>query len=125
MNELRRFSMKITDMGIRAVDDADGRWCRYDDVKKILRQLTKGNARPMTNEEYAAALAKLQNEAKSYQAQSKTDANTIKSLRQNCVRLRNSVNKERTLRAKEKAIKALKPKVEPCLSFDDVIRREG
>jgi hypothetical protein len=121
MNELRRFSMKITDMGIRAVDDSDGRWCRYDDVKKILKQLTKQNARPMTNEEYAAALAKLQNEAESYKAQAKTDANTIKSLRQNCVRLRNSVNKERTLRAKEKGARLVKP----CLTYDDIIRREG
>lgn len=122
MNELRRFSMKITDMGIRAVDDTDGRWCRYDDVKKILNQLTKQNARPMTNEEYAAALAKLQNEAKNYKAQLKADAKTIKSLRQNCVRLRNSVNKERTLRAKEKA---LKPKVEPCVTYTDVMRKDG
>lgn len=122
MNELRRFSMKITDMGIRAVDDADGRWCRYDDVKKILKQLTKQNARPMTNEEYAAALAKLQNEAKSYKAQAKNDADTIKSLRQNCVRLRNRVNKSETIRMKERA---LLPKVKPCLTFEDIVKREG
>ena len=122
MNELRRFSMKITDMGIRAVDDSDGRWCRYDDVKKILKQLTKQNARPMTNEEYAAALAKLQNEAKGNKAQAKKDAKTIKTLRQSCVRLRNKLNKSETIRMKEKA---LLPRVKPCLTFEDVIRREG
>ena len=122
MNELRRFSMKITDMGIRAVDDSDGRWCRYDDVKKILKQLTKQNARPMTNEEYAAALAKLQNEAKGNEAQAKKDAKTIKTLRQSCVRLRNKLNKSETIRMKEKA---LLPKVKPCLTYEDVIRREG
>lgn len=121
MNELRRFSMKITDMGIRAVDDADGRWCRYDDVKKILKQLTKQNARPMTNEEYAAALAKLQNEANGNKVQAKNDAETIKSLRQSCVRLRNKLNKEKTLRAKEKGARLVKP----CLTYEDVIRREG
>ena len=122
MNELRRFSMKITDMGIRAVDDSDGRWCRYDDVKKILKQLTKQNARPMTNEEYAAALAKLQNEANGNKVQAKKDAETIKSLRQSCVRLRNKLNKSETIRMKEKA---LLPKVKPCLTYEDVIRREG
>lgn len=122
MNELRRFSMKITDMGIRAVDDSDGRWCRYDDVKKVLKQLTKQNARPMTNEEYAAALAKLQNEAKGNKAQAKKDAKTIKTLRQSCVRLRNKLNKSETIRMKEKA---LLPKVKPCLTYEDVIRREG
>jgi hypothetical protein len=121
MNELKRYSMKLTDMGIRSVNDEDGRWCRYDDVKKILKQLTKQNARPMTNEEYAAALAKLQNEAKSYKAQAKADAKTIKSLRQQCVRLRNSVNKERTLREKENGARLLKP----CLTYDEVIKREG
>lgn len=122
MNELRRFSMKITDMGIRAVDDADGRWCRYDDVKKILKQLTKQNARPMTNEEYAAALAKLQNEAKGNKAQAKRDAKTIKSLRQSCVRLRNKLNKSETIRMKERA---LLPKVKPCLTYEDIVKREG
>lgn len=122
MNELRRFSMKITDMGIRAVDDADGRWCRYDDVKKILKQLTKQNARPMTNEEYAAALAKLQNEAKGNEAQAKQDAKTIKTLRQSCVRLRNKLNKSETIRMKERA---LLPKVKPCLTYEDIVRREG
>ena len=108
MNELKRYSMRITDMGIRADKDDDGRWCRYEDVKKILKQLTKNNARPMTNEEYAAALSKLQNEAKSNQAQAKRDAKTIKSLKQECVRLRNELNKERTLREKEKTIQRLK-----------------
>lgn len=122
MNELRRFSMKITDMGIRALDDPAGRWCRYNDVKKILKQLTKQNARPMTNEEYAAALAKLQNEAKGNKAQAKKDAKTIKTLRQSCVRLRNKLNKSETIRMKEKA---LLPRVKPCLTFEDVIRREG
>lgn len=122
MNELRRFSMKITDMGIRAVDDSDGRWCRYDDVKKVLKQLTKQNARPMTNEEYAAALAKLQNEAKGNKAQAKKDAKTIKTLRQSCVRLRNKLNKSETIRMKEKA---LLPKVKPCLTFEDIVKREG
>ncbi len=122
MNELRRFSMKITDMGVRAVDDADGRWCRYDDVKKILRQLTKGNPRPMTNEEYAAALSKLQNNAKADSGKAKADAKTIRLLKRQCVHLRNKLNASETIRAKEKA---LKPKVEPCLSFDDVVRREG
>lgn len=119
MNELKRYSMRITDMGIRAEKDEDGRWCLYEDVRKILRQLTKNNSRPMTNEEYAAALAKLQNEAKSYKAQAKADAKTIKSLRQNCVRLRNSVNKERTLRAKENGARLLKP----CLTLADVVKR--
>lgn len=122
MNELRRFSMKITDMGIRAVDDADGRWCRYDDVKKILKQLTKQNARPMTNEEYAAALAKLQNKANGNKSQAKKDAQTIKTLRQSCVRLRNKLNKSETIRMKEKA---LLPKVKPCLTFEDIVNREG
>lgn len=122
MNELRRFSMKITDMGIRAVDDSDGRWCRYDDVKKVLKQLTKQNARPMTNEEYAAALAKLQNEANGNKAQAKKDAQTIKTLRQSCVRLRNKLNKSETIRMKEKA---LLPKVKPCLTFEDIVNREG
>lgn len=121
MNELKRYSMKLTDMGIRSVNDEDGCWCRYDDVKKILNQLTKQNARPMTNEEYAAALAKLQNEAKSYKAQAKADAKTKKSLKQQCVRLRNSLNKERTLRAKEKGARL----VEPCLTIEDILKREG
>lgn len=108
MNELKRYSMRITDMGIRADKDDDGRWCRYEDVKKILKQLTKNNARPMTNEEYAAALSKLQNEAKSNQAQAKIDAKTIKSLKQECVRLRNKLNKAETIREKEKTIQRLK-----------------
>jgi hypothetical protein len=85
-------------MGIRAVNDEDGRWCRYDDVKKILKQLTKQNARPMTNEEYLAALAKLQNAVNSFKGQAKADAKTIKKLRQECVRLRNKLNKSETLR---------------------------
>lgn len=104
MNELKRYSMRITDMGIRAEKDEDGRWCLYEDVQKILRQLTKNNSRPMTNEEYAAALAKLQNEAKGNKAQAKKNAQTIKSLRQSCVRLRNKLNKSETLRMKERAL---------------------
>ena len=104
MNELKRYSMKIMDLGIRAVLDENGRWCFYKDTEKILKQLTKNNARPMTNEEYAAALAKLQNEAKSNKAQAKRDAKTIKSLKQECVRLRNKLNKSETLRMKERAL---------------------
>lgn len=110
MNELRRFSMRVVGMDLRAVDDSDGCWCRYDDVKKILKQLTKQNARPMTNEEYAAALAKLQNEAKSYKAQAKADAKTIKELKQECVRIRNKLNKSETLRAKERYLNRQKAK---------------
>lgn len=113
MNELKRYSMRITDMGIRAEKDDYGRWCSYEDVKKILSQLTKNNNRPMTNEEYAAALAKLQNEAKGNKARAKQDAQTIKSLKQACVRLRNKLNKSETIRMKEKAF------------FAEIIKREG
>lgn len=122
MNELKRYSMRITDMGIRAEKDEYGRWCRYEDVKKILSQLTKNNSRPMTNEEYAAALAKLQNEAKGNKVRAKQDAHTIKSLRQACVRLRNKLNKSETIRMKERA---LRPRVQPCLTFADIVKREG
>ena len=97
MYELKRFTMKST-REIRSVVKPDGMWCRYNDVERILKQLAKNNPRPMTNEEYLAALAKLQNEAKSYKAQAKADAKTIKSLKQECVRLRNKLNKSETLR---------------------------
>ena len=60
--ELKRFTMKST-RGIRSVAKPDGMWCRYNDVERILKQLAKNNPRPMTNEEYLAALAKLQNES--------------------------------------------------------------
>ena len=62
MYELKRYTMKST-REIRSVAKPDGMWCRYSDVESILKQLTKNNPRPMTNEEYLAALAKLQNEA--------------------------------------------------------------
>ena len=52
----------------------------------------------MTNEEYLAALAKLQNEANSFKIQAKADANTIKRLKQECIRIRNKLNKSETLR---------------------------
>ena len=87
MYELKRFTMKSTS-GIRSVVKTDGMWCRYNDVERILKQLAKNNPRPMTNEEYLAALAKLQNEANSFKVQAKADAKTIKSLKQECIRLR-------------------------------------
>ena len=98
MYELKRYSMRITDMGIRSEKDEYGCWCRYEDVKRILKQLAKNNPRPMTNEEYLAALAKLQNEVNSFKAQAKADAKTIKKLKQECVRIRNKLNKSETLR---------------------------
>ena len=52
----------------------------------------------MTNEEYLAALAKLQNEVNSFKGQAKADAKTIKRFKQECVRLRNKLNKSETLR---------------------------
>lgn len=97
MYELKRFTIKPTS-GIRSVAKPDGMWCRYSDVERILKQLAKNNTRPMTNEEYLAALAKLQNEAKSFKAQAKADAKTIKELKQECVRIRNKLNKSETLR---------------------------
>ena len=97
MYELKRYTMKST-REIRSVAKPDGMWCRYSDVESILKQLTKNNPRPMTNEEYLAALAKLQNEAKSFKVQAKADANTIKHLRQECIRIRNKLNKSETLR---------------------------
>ena len=97
MHELKRFTMKFT-RGIRSVVKPDGMWCRYNDVERILKQLAKNNLRPMTNEEYLAALAKLQNEANSFKVQAKADAKTIKSLKQECIRLRNKLNKSETLR---------------------------
>ena len=97
MHELKRFTMKST-RGIRSVVKPDGMWCRYNDVERILKQLAKNNLRPMTNEEYLAALAKLQNEANSFKVQAKADAKTIKSLKQECIRLRNKLNKSETLR---------------------------
>lgn len=97
MYELKRFTMKSTRC-IRSVVMPDGMWCRYNDVERIIKQLAKNNPRPMTNEEYLAALAKLQNEANSFKVQSKADAKTIKSLKQECIRLRNKLNKSETLR---------------------------
>ena len=97
MYELKRFTMKST-RGIRSVVKPDGMWCRYNDVERILKQLAKNNPRPMTNEEYLAALAKLQNEVNSFKGQAKADAKTIKELRQERVRLRNKLNKSETLR---------------------------
>ena len=97
MYELKRYTMKST-REIRSVAKPDGMWCRYSDVESILKQLTKNNPRPMTNEEYLAALAKLQNEAKSFKVQAKANANTIKHLRQECIRIRNKLNKSETLR---------------------------
>lgn len=114
--------MRITDMGIRAENDDYGRWCRYDDVKNILRQLTKNNSRPMTNEEYAAALAKLQNEAKGNKARAKKAAQTIKRLKQEYVRLRNKLNKSETLRMKERAFL---PRVHHCLTSAYIVKRDG
>lgn len=97
MYELKRFTIKST-RGIRSIANPDGMWCRYNDVERILKQLAKNNPRPMTNEEYLAALAKLQNEANSFKVQAKADAKTIKSLKQECIRLRNKLNKSETLR---------------------------
>ena len=97
MYELKRFTMKSTH-GIRSVVKPDGMWCRYSDVERILKQLAKNNPRPMTNEEYLAALAKLQNKVNSFKGQAKADAKTIKKLRQECVRLRNKLNKSEMLR---------------------------
>lgn len=97
MYELKRFTMEST-RGIRSVAKPDGMWCRYNDVERILKQLAKNNPRPMTNEEYIAALAKLQNEVNSFKGQTKADAKTIKRLKQECVRLRNKLNKSETLR---------------------------
>lgn len=97
MYELKRFTMKST-RGIRSVEKPDGMWCRYSDVERILKQLAKNNPRPMTNEEYLAALAKLQNEANSFKIQAKADAKTIKRLKQECIRIRNKLNKSETLR---------------------------
>lgn len=97
MYELKRFTMKST-RGIRSVVKPDGIWCRYSDVERILKQLAKNNPRPMTNEEYLAALAKLQNVVNSLKAQAKADAKTIKELRKECIRLRNKLNKSETLR---------------------------
>ena len=97
MYELKRFTMKST-RGIRSVARPDGMWCRYNDVERILKQLAKNNPRPMTNEEYLAALSKLQNNVNSFKGQAKADAKTIKKLRQECVRLRNKLNKSETLR---------------------------
>lgn len=107
MNELKRYTMRVTDMGIRACQCPDGMWCRYRDVARILRQLSRQNERPMTNEELVAALAKLQNEANSYKAQAKADAKAIKSLKQECVRLRNRANREHTLRMRERGLRTM------------------
>lgn len=97
MYELKRFTMK-SNREIRSIVKPDGMWCRYNDVERILKQLAKNNPRPMTNEEYLAALAKLQNEVNSFKGQAKADAKTIKRLKQECVRLRNKLNKSETLR---------------------------
>lgn len=97
MYELKRFTMKST-REIRSVVSPDGMWCRYDDVARILKQLAKNNPRPMTNEEYLAALAKLQNVVNSLKAKAKADAMMIKGLKQERVRIRNKLNKSETLR---------------------------
>lgn len=55
----------------------DFKYCPY--CGEELKQESKT---PMTQEEYAAALAKLQNEAKGNKARAKQDAQTIKSLKQ-------------------------------------------
>lgn len=55
----------------------------------------------MTNEEYAAKLAKIQNINDSLKADAKLRAKEIKELKLACVKYKNKINKLETVRAKE------------------------
>lgn len=97
MNELKRFNICKNRMKLKP----DGLWCRFADVEKILSFLTRKNERPMTNEEYAANLAKLQNDNASLKADAKLRTKEIKELKHTCVKYRNKINKLETVHAKE------------------------